>query len=107
MIRAEVTADGDDYGPAVEFDATKWFERATDSEIDNLSAEEYYAGDASDSVAEFAADYDNEVGEFFRYLDFRNRHSKGSGGGFSCRVSEKDAEAWIAENRPHLAQQSK
>ncbi len=102
MIRAEVTVDNDTYGPIVEFDATPWFEKASDRDIDCLRGEEYYAGEVSDEVAQFCADKDATVAKFFEYVEFRQRFSRGSDSGFSCRVSEKDAETWIADNRPAM-----
>lgn len=103
MIRAEVYCDDDDHGPVVEFDATAWFERASDEDIRALREEDYFGGEGSDAVAEYMADRDETVAGFFRYLTFRQEHSRGSNGGYSVRVGDKDAESWIAKNRPHLA----
>jgi len=102
MIRAEVTVDNDTNGPVVEFDATPWFEQASDRGIEWLRDEEYCAGEASDEVAEFCADKDATVEKFFEYVRFGQQFSRGSGFGFSCRISVKEAEAWITDNRPSL-----
>lgn len=103
MIRAEVSCDNDDYGPLVEFDATAWFEKATDEDIRQIRAEDYFGGESCDSVAEYMADHNDKVAGFFSYLTFRQEHGRGSADGYSVRIGDKDAEAWIAANRPHLA----
>lgn len=102
MIRAEVSCDNDDYGPVIEFDATPWFEQASDKDILELRAEAYGCGYASDCIAEYMADKNEKVGGFFAYLRFRQEHGHGSGDGYTVRVGDRDAEAWIAENRPSL-----
>jgi hypothetical protein len=101
MIQAETTVDQDNYGPVVKFDATPWFEQATADQIEQLAAEEFFAGDTSDEVAEFCADRDATLQGFFGYVRFRQEHGSGAGG-YSCRVSEADAMEWLAENRPAL-----
>ena len=101
MIHAEVSCDNDDYGPAIPFDATGWFSTAGDSDILALRGEEYGCGYESDSVAEYMADRDKLVGEFFSYLSFRQTYGRGNAG-YTVRISADDAEHWIAENRPHL-----
>lgn len=103
MIRAEVSCDNDDHGPVIRFDATPWFEQASDDDIRALRQEEYGCGYESDCVAEFVADRDATVAGFFSYLSFRNDHGRGSGSGYTVRIGDKDAESWIAEHRPHLA----
>ena len=103
MIRAFLSCDNDHNGPVIEFDAAKWFEKASDAEIQELRDEGYSCGYASDSVAEYMDDHDDLVSEFFQYLRFRQEHSRGSSDGYSVRVGDRDAEAWIAEHRPHIA----
>ena len=103
MIRAEVHSD--DRNVEVEFDATEWFEQASDDEIEEL-ANFHYGGDyPADGVAEF---FDrkgkNSTAPVFRYLKIiRNDASKGDCCGFECHVNQEDAETWIKANRPALA----
>lgn len=106
MIRASVSADNDDYGPVIDFDATPWFEQASERDIQHLRDEGYGCGEESDGVAEFMADRDAIVAEFFTYLSFRQEHGRGRGG-YTVRIGDRDADAWIAENRPHLAIEAK
>ena len=101
MIRADISCDNDDHGPVIPFDATRWFQQASDSDILALRGEEYGCGYESDNVAEYMADHDKLVAEFFSYLRFRQTYGRGSGDGYTVHVNADEAEAWIAANRPH------
>lgn len=109
MIRASVSCDDDTHGPVIEFDATAWFENASDSEIQCMRDEDFYGGEASDSVAEYLAERNEELAEFFRYLSFRQKHCQGSCSGYSVRVNSDDAESWLAERagRPERGNNNK
>lgn len=102
MIRAEISCDNDDYGPVIPFDATEWFRTASDADISALRAEEYGCGYESDNVAEFMADRDKTLAEFFVYLRFRQTYGSG-GGGYAVRVDAYAAELWLSKNRPAIA----
>lgn len=92
MIRAEIRSD--DYAATAKFDATPWFEQATDEAIEQL-ADCNYGGDyAADAVAEWSAKLFDDVAAVFAYLRL-------SRCGFECYVDGDGAEAWIAVNRPH------
>jgi len=95
MIRAEVHSD--DYAATAKFDATPWFEKATAEEIEQLAKCDYGGDYAADAVAEWSARLFDEVAEVFRYDELARV-------GFECHVNHDDAEAWIAANRPHLAE---
>lgn len=82
------------------FDATPWFEEASDEEIEQLIAEEYGGNYTADSVAEKACEYDQCVADMFTYLEALPRGIDLRG--FECHVDEEQARAWIAANRPHI-----
>ena len=94
MIRAEVHSD--DYAATARFDATKWFEQATDNEIEQLARCDYGGDYAADAVAEWSAKLLDDVAAVFAYDELARCV-------FECHVNEDDAEAWIATNRQHLA----
>jgi len=95
MIRANVHTDDRHYD--VNFDATAWFEQASDQEIVELAdcgwGEDYPA----DAVAEFMADQNQEIERLFEYVS----HGKDPIG-FECSVNERDARAWLKEHRPQM-----
>ena len=92
MIRAEVHSD--DYAAAAKFDATPWFEQASDNAIGELMECDYGGDEAADAVAEWSARLFDDVAGVFRYDELARC-------GFECHVNPDDAEAWIAANRPH------
>lgn len=94
MIRAEVHSD--DYAATAKFDATPWFEQATDEAIEQLAKCDYGGDYAADAVAVWSASLFADVAGVFQYDELARC-------GFECHVNPDDAEAWIAENRPHLA----
>lgn len=94
MIRAEVHSD--DYAAAARFDATAWFEQASDDEIHGLVACHCGGDYAADAVAVWSASLFDAVADVFRYDELARC-------GFECHVNEDDAEAWIAKHRPRLA----
>jgi hypothetical protein len=95
MIRAEVHSD--DYLYERAFDATPWFEQASDDEIKALIECDFGGDYPADAVAEYMEDHDSEIERMFDYC------RRGSGVGFECHVETEDAEKWIKERRPHLA----
>lgn len=100
MIRAEVHSD--DHNAKVEFDATKWFEQASDEEIIGLAKADFGGDYESDEVAEFFAD--TLTKPVFDYLD----HLRGSFGqrvGFECHVEPVDVRCWLDINRHDLLEQ--
>jgi len=62
MIRAEVHSD--DYVRQVKFDATKWFESASDQEIINLINCDFGGDYPADSVAENLSVFNQELSDF-------------------------------------------
>jgi hypothetical protein len=93
-ITAEVHSD--DYIHEANFDATKWFEQASDEEILALARCEWGFDYPADYVAKFFEGKNHELDDLFEYC--RKKH----GVGFECSVEAGPALAWIERNRPHL-----
>lgn len=101
MIHAEVHSD--DYVYETDFDATLWFQSATENEILALAKCEWGGDYPADAVAEFMSDHNTDIAEMFRYLERINRGYTGREGcGFECYVDEDDALGWLKENKPDL-----
>jgi len=98
MIHAECHSD--DHVVEVKFDATAWFEKATDEEIKALAACDWGGDYPGDAVAEWMAEHDASVKALFDYLALRPKEPLG----FECHVDATDALAWIKANRPSLGQ---
>lgn len=97
----EAYARSDDQRVKVDFDATKWFEQATDAEIVALARSEWGGDYEADAVAQFF----NEVGgknsthRLFKYLDIIHDSDDC---GFECHIDEEAARAWLRVHRPKL-----
>lgn len=100
-----ITAEAhtDCYTAEVKFDAVRWFEQAADAEIIALS-ECGWGGDIpSDGVALSEEAHNAEVADFFTVHRVLRR--KNPDIGFECYVSDAEARAWVAVNRPALVAQ--
>ena len=98
MIKAECHSD--DRNVEVEFDATKWFKRATKKAILALAGCGWRGDYPADAVAEFMANHNSEVADMYKYLSIINR--KRTVCGFECSVNESDAMEWLKINRPNI-----
>jgi hypothetical protein len=92
MIGARVCMD--DSGPQVDFDATPWFETATDAQILALADCGWGGDDPADEVAQ-AMRTVHEVDALFVLIE----HGRA---GYESRIDPGDALAWLAEHRPQL-----
>jgi len=90
MIPAETHDDNRKH--EVQFDATKWFEQASDEAILGVVACDFGGDYAADEVAEFFDGKNDQVSEMFEKKDC----------GFECHVNPAGALKWIMENRPAL-----
>lgn len=97
-IRAKVHSD--DYLYEVNFDATQWFNSASDEGIRELAENGWGGNEMGDSVAQDAEAGNLDIAALLDYCratrDLRNPV------GFECYVNEDDAKAWIEVNRPVL-----
>lgn len=94
MIRAEVHSD--DRVFEVSFDATPFFEKASEEEILNLYRCGWGGDYPADEVARFFIDKNDEVNRLFDYL------SRVRGVGFECHVDSITAKEWLKKNRPRI-----
>lgn len=94
MIKAECHSD--DYAVKVIFDATKWFEQASEKEINSLRDCDWGGDYPADEVAMFMAEHCNPLKEVFKYIELRYpiEHL-----GFECNVTEEEAEEWVNANK--------
>ena len=101
MIRAECHSD--DFVFAVKFDATPWFEQASQEDILRLAGCDW-GGLLADSVADFfdgKVGYE-DIGDMFTYL--AKVRGAGKECGFECNVHGEDVLNWAHENRHELLQ---
>jgi hypothetical protein len=90
MIRAECHSD--DFCVEVDFDATQWFEQASDDEIKALRDCDWGGDYPADEVAMFMAEHSQEVEDMFKYITLRHKLEHI---GFECHVNPEDAERWL------------
>ena len=86
----------DDYVFECEFDATSWFEQASNDEIVELANCDWGGDLPADRVAQFVEDSDPDVGACLDYCRRKN------GIGFECYVDEESATLWIGKHRPEI-----
>jgi hypothetical protein len=92
MTRAEVHSD--DHKVEVNFDATAWFQQASEDEIVSVAACGWQYDYPTDNIAIWYSDTHAEVQKLFFYLGIVQDQ------GFGCSVHADDALAWLAMNRP-------
>ena len=91
-------AHSDDRMFEVPFDATFWFQQASDQEILKLAKCDWGGDYPADHVAEFMADHFPYLASMFKYIIRRDT-------GFECYVTGPEAMAWLKANKPELAKQ--
>jgi len=92
VIRAEVHSD--DHKVEVSFDATTWFEQASQDEIESVAGCGWQFDYPTDNIAIWYSDTNEEVQKLFFYLGIVQDQ------GFGCSVNPEDALAWLSSNRP-------
>lgn len=106
-VTVKATASSDDHAVKVDFDAGPWFESA-DEEIILRLARDGWGGYASDDVAIFCEDYDQDLAAMFIHIDSVHLDAVRAGDsekdvyGFSCAIDQSSALDWIDKNRPGL-----
>jgi len=96
MIRAECHSD--DMAVTAKFDATPFFEEASDAELLGLVRCGFGGDYAADAVAQHLED---RAG--YHTVEAVLDHARGRGDiGFECHVHAADALSWVKENRPNL-----
>ena len=92
MIKAEVHSD--DFIFKEEFDATKWFEQASEKEILDLAKCDWGGDYPADNVARESVDWFDGIANV---LDYCTRKTDM---GFECHVDGDEALTWLRNNRP-------
>lgn len=100
MIEAE--AHSDDRVFEATFDATPYFEQASDAALEALAACGFGGDEPADRVAIFMAEQNESVAAIFSYLEVYNRPRTRETIGFECHVDEEQALLWLKEHRAHL-----
>lgn len=98
MINSLVKSDCGQF--SAKFDATKWFDRASKTEVVELARCGFSGDYGADEVARFMSDHDTKVAEFFRFLELVPRQPSGDTNGFECYVDVNDAKNWLEKHRP-------
>ena len=100
MIRAEV--HDDEFRTSARFDATAWFEQASDVEIVELAKIDWRGDQPADAVAEFFEGHQigtpDTVEDVFKAVNVLDT-------GYEVSVEPEDAVRWVKANRPHLMEQ--
>ncbi len=97
MIKAECHSD--DRCVEVNFDATPWFEQATDKQITELANIGWGGDYPADDVADFMEKTNSEIQQMKTYIGLRQRIETI---GYECHVSPEEARSWLKANRPVL-----
>lgn len=100
MIQAECHSD--DFITKAEFDATTWFEQASDGEIEALAGCGWRGDYPADDVARYFEE--TETREVFDYVAMNPKMLNGDPVGFECSVDEAAAMAWLKEHRPEVCE---
>lgn len=98
-IKAFIAADATPTDKVV-FDATLWFEQATDKEILDLARDGWGHEQSSDKIAEFMRDHDADVKKLLESVD---NDSDDLSAGSSVEVDKDLALDWIGNHRSHLS----
>ncbi len=88
-IRAKITTDDDQY--STDFNAQRWFNKASDAELVGLAGVGWGGDYEADAVAHHSTDP-----EVKRILDYCQTESVG----FEVHINEQDAIDWIRLSKP-------
>lgn len=94
-------AYSDDRHVEVSFDATPWFEQASDEELLALAKCDFGYREPADRVALWFSAFHIGMQKLFQYLEFCPVMFKETVG-FECSVDEQDAMAWMMQFKPGL-----
>ena len=100
-------ADTDDFAIILEFDATPFFEQASDEDLVALAECDWGHDYPADEVANFMRDSgDKNFVKFFTYLDIKNEFRGDSDmTGFEVKVNRGEALDWLTTFRPGVLAQ--
>jgi len=95
-------AHTDDHAFGAQFDAAPYFEKASDEDLIRLAEIDWRGDYPADWIAEYMAQYSDELKAMFAYLHTPEIQRKKDAVGFEVSVNYRDALIWIREHRPHL-----
>ena len=100
-------ADTDDFAIILEFDATSFFEQASDEDLIALAECDWGHDYPADEVAHFMeASGDEQFGKFFTYINIKNEFRGDSDmTGFEVKVNRGEAIDWLTTFRPTVLAQ--
>jgi len=93
---------GDNADLRVDFDATAWFEAATDANIEALLRIGCAGDKEADAVARWVARHGHDV-ELQQLLKQCDQAGKSARLTFDVKISRADADGWVRQHRPELA----
>lgn len=99
-IRVHAEVHDDSHFKKVEFDAALWFAQACDNEVIDLHGIGWTGDYASDAVAEYFSDRNEDIADLFDFCRAAQRTSEPQG--FECSVDEDSAMSWLKQHRPGL-----
>lgn len=99
MINAVIRSD--DGAVSVSFDASAWFEQASDSEIIELARCGWGGDYAADEVSQFFSG--TQTGKVFDYLENHPASETNDAIGHETHVDMDEAVEWVIANRPGVA----
>ena len=104
--RVSAEAHSDDHACEVTFDATPYFEQASDEDLFKLAVCGWGGDYPADTVAIFMADQpgQTQLTDLFKYLEIARRAKDI---GFECHVDAEEAMVWMEANRPAVTVQVK
>lgn len=94
----------DDRGAMARFDATPWFEKATEEQVKQIAHEGWGHGYASDRIAYDLNPMPDAVDKVFFYLEYANKQAgkewRANPVGYEVEINPESAAWWLARNRP-------
>jgi hypothetical protein len=94
----------DDRGAMARFDATSWFEKATEEQVKQIAHEGWGHGYASDRIAYELEPMPDAVDKVFLYIEYANTQARkgwrANPVGYEVEINPESAAWWLARNRP-------
>lgn len=104
-VAVKAEAHSDDHVFEIKFDATKWFEQASDDQIRELAQFDWGGCYAADEIAQFCKDRNETLVDMFGYLARIAGTRKACG--FECTIDHASVEELLKKIRPHLVAEFK
>jgi hypothetical protein len=93
----------DDGVVEVQFDASSWFNQASEKEILDLARCGWKNDYPADQVVFYMSDRDQRIADMMKYLELiKNDPMKKDLGGFACAIDETESLVWLKQHRRTL-----